>query len=142
MNINLETRTVIDGKKTLIKNGNPVGDFTIPTDVITIEQIEQLYTEYKTSVPNGVRYKKNYFRALPADKLPTQNLISGANRQKAKDMLEFTLLVGILNGSLVWPDDTKWFWQSEKDKDLILLRDWFIPERKNDEREYQLSECQ
>ena len=142
MNVNLETRTVMDGKKTLIKNGNPVGDYIIPADPVTIDDIEQLYAEYKTSVPNGVKYRKPYFKALSADKLPTTNLISGANRQQAKDKLELTLLIGILNGSLVWPDESKWFWQSEKDKDLILLRDWFIPERKNDERKSYAAECQ
>ena len=142
MNINLETRTVIDGKRALIKNGKPVGDYQIPTDVIRIDDIERLYAEYKTSVPNGIKYRRPYFRALSADKLPTENLISGANRQQAKDKLEFTLLIGILNGSLVWPDETKWFWQSPNDKNLILLRDWFIPERNSNEREYQPAECQ
>lgn len=130
MKIDFKRKTAVDGHKVLIKNGVAVGDFKIPDDPVTIEQIEELYAVYKTSVPNGIRYKRPYFRALSADQLTTQNLIAGANRQEAKDKLELTVLIGILNGSLVWPDQTKWFWQSEKDKDLILLRDWFVPERK------------
>ena len=79
---------------------------------------------YKHSVPNGMRRQRKFFRALPESELSTEDLIAGENRQKAKEKLEMAVLEGSLNGSLKWPDNTKWFWQSEKDPDLIVLKKW------------------
>ena len=92
--------------------------------IISFELLETLYTIYKHSVPNGIKYKKTYFKALTYDELSTEDLILGANRQTSKENLEIAIISGVLNGSLVWPDETKWFWQSENDKDFILLRKW------------------
>lgn len=125
LTVDLNTQTVKRNKTILIQNGVPVGNYNIDTAPVTFDRLELLYEQYKHSVPNGVKYKCSYFKALCADDLTTDELTNGANRQTAKEQLELTLIAGILNGSLVWPDDTKWFWQSEKDKDFVLLRDWF-----------------
>ena len=123
--VNLSTMTVKRNKTVLISNGVASNGYVISNDPVSFEQLEELYEVYKHSVPNGVRYGNSYFKALSANELKTSDLIAGANRQKAKEELEMALVTGILNGSLVWPDDNKWFWQSERDSDFILLRDWF-----------------
>ena len=125
LTINLETKTLKKGKTTLILNGTPQRGYQLSTEPITFEILEALYQEYKHSVPNGVKYKRPYFKALDYEELSTEDLITGANRTKAKEKLELTLLTGILNGSLKWPDESKWFWQSENDKDFVILKKWF-----------------
>lgn len=132
LTVDFTSHTVKANGKTLIDKGIPVNGFVLSTDTVTLDHIENLYQLYKHSVPNQIRYKKCYFKALPAEKLNVSDLIKGENRQAAKENLEMTLITGILNGSLKWPDPKKWFWQSEKDKDLILLREWFM--RKDDKK--------
>ena len=123
--VNFETKTVKDGKKVLIDNGIPVDDFEIDTTPVTFEKLEELYQIYKYSVPNTKKYKLRYFKALDANQLQANHLIAGANRQQAKIDLELTLLMGVLNGSLKWPNDKLWFWQSPNDKDFVILKKWF-----------------
>ena len=124
LQINLDTKTVKNGKTYLIQNGIPQNGYIIDNKTITFEMLEELYAIYKHSVPNGIRYKKTYFKVLTYDELSTTDLISGANRQNAKENLEMAIITGVLNGSLTWPDHTKWFWQSKNDKDFILLKRW------------------
>lgn len=124
LQINLDTKTIKNGKMYLLKNGIPMNGYKINENPITFELLETLYTIYKHSVPNGIKYKKTYFKALTYDELSTEDLILGANRQTSKENLELAIISGVLNGSLIWPDETKWFWQSENDKDFILLRKW------------------
>ena len=97
-----------DGEKYLILKGQPVNGYVIPDDKITLEDIEALYKDYKYSLPDGVKYKHNYFKALPYEDLSIKSLISGKNRKKAKELLEKTLLIGILNKSLSWIDRSKY----------------------------------
>ena len=122
--INLDTKTVKSGKTYLINKGIPQNGCVIDKTPITFPVLEELYTAYKHSVPNNVKYKKNHFKALSYDNLTTEDLIIGSNREKAKENLELAIITGVLNGSLQWPDDTKWFWQSDKDKDFVLLKRW------------------
>ena len=123
--IDLKTKTMKENGKFLIKNGIPQNGYTLDKTKVTWEELEKAYEEYKHSVPNGVKYHYKYFKALEETELTTEDLITGANRGKAKEKLEWMLLTGILNGSLAWPDEKKWFWQSAKDKDFVLLKSWF-----------------
>ena len=123
--IDLKTKTIKENGKFLIKNGIPQNGYTLDKTKITWEELEKAYEEYKHSVPNGIKYHHKYFKALEEEELSTEDLIKGANRGKAKEKLECMLLTGILNGSLTWPDEKKWFWQSAKDKDFVLLKTWF-----------------
>lgn len=100
--------------------------YKIDNNPVTIEQLEELYNIYKHSVPSPVKYKYNYFIALPTDKLSLNQLVNGAKRTEAKENLEMTLLTGILNETLAWPgEDKHWFWQSNIDNDFVLLKKWF-----------------
>lgn len=93
---------------------------------MTFEELEMLYNEYKHSLPTPEnRYDKSYFKALEIHDIPLNKLVNDKNsRQKAKEKLELTFLMGVLNGSITWPDDSKWFIQSDTDKDFIILREW------------------
>lgn len=123
--IDLDNLTAYNGKKLIVKNGKPVNNYAVSAKQISFTELEELYAEYKRSVPNGKLYKHNYFKALNAKELNLSDMINGQNRDKAKENLEMSLLTGILNGSLIWPDKNHWFWQSEKDRDFILFRKWF-----------------
>ena len=123
--VDLNTMTVKDNRKIIIKNGQPVGDYKIKDEEISIEQIEDLYIAFKYSIPSP-KERKSCFKALSKDEMTMKQLVTGESRTKAREALEMTLVTGILNGSLKWPGNEKhWFWQSKKDKDLVLLKRWF-----------------
>ncbi len=52
-------------------------------------------------------------------------MLYGERRDKAQIELELYILCQLLNG-FQWNTETlgKWFWQSTRDKDLVLLRQW------------------
>ena len=126
LTINLYEKTMIKNGISLIEKGIPKNGYNIPNDNITFTQLEQLYQKYKHSIPDKKKYKYNYFKTMSCDELKISDITVGVKRQKAKEDLELSILTGILNKSLKWPDSKKWFWQSEKDKDFILLRTWFL----------------
>lgn len=128
LSVNLKTHTVKQNDIFLLINGKPQNGFQLSKEQVTFEKLETLYESYKYSLPDCQKHKYNYFRALPENKITTKQMILGVKRSKAKAKLEMTLLTGILNKSLQWPDATKWFWQSKKDKDFIILKEWFFPE--------------
>ena len=129
--INLETQTVKNNTITLIANGKPLNGFIIPDTIVTIELLETLYHRYNHSIPDGIRNRYDYFKALPYSKLKPIDLITSENRQTAKYNLEMTLLIGVLNGSFKWPDNNQWFWQSKTDPDFVILRKWVKPQIAN-----------
>lgn len=131
-NISLAGRTfTLDGKE-IISKGEYEGELGIEPDSKenVLEHIEELYFVYKHSIPSersdSRRYKQFY--ALPEDKLDADDMMYGERRETALFQLEFYILASILNGSLVWDDDTmgKWFWKSPLDGDLIILRQWVV----------------
>lgn len=124
LTVNLNTKSAKKDGKTIIENGIPQNGYEINKTPVSFADIEELYDVYKHSVPNRMKRQRNYFRALPENELRTEDLIAGESRQVAKENLEMAVLEGGLNGSLKWPDDGRWFWQSEKDPDLIVLKKW------------------
>lgn len=135
--INFETQTFdiwlkdkyqAEHKKVIIKNGKYTGELGLDTSNDNVlEKIEELYDRYKHSTPNQVSDKKRYtyFRPLAEDKLEDEDMFYGDNRNLAQIKLELYFLIIVLNGTLKWSEDMgKWFWQSTKDKDLIILKSW------------------
>lgn len=129
--INFEKRTMKVGKTYLVKNGDCDKE-KIPwtskyiDDVLDI--IDKYYLSYKYSLPSerSDTKRKGYFKALPVDKLTDMQLIHAERREVAQAKLEGFILCSILCGNLVWDEDKmgKWFYQSEIDPDLVLLRSW------------------
>lgn len=122
--VDLNSKSARMGKKDIIVKGVPKNGYEISQKPITFEDIENLYEAYKHSVPDRIRLQRTFFRALPEDQLSDEDLITGEPRQAARERLEMAVLEGSLNGSLKWPDSKKWFWQSEKDPDLVILKKW------------------
>ena len=128
LTIDIKQQNVFDNGVALILNGKLKSPFKIWNVTVTFDMLEKLYNDYKFSIPNNISYKYNYFKAISADDISVTNLINGKNRTAAKESLELTFLMGVLNGSLKWPDNKKWFWQSDSDKDFVILKDWVIKE--------------
>lgn len=127
MTINLETvNATDDDKKPLIKNGIPKQEYIPRKTPVTFQILESLYETYKHSVPSQKRDNSAYFYALPYDKLSTQDIIKNKDRKTAKEELELAVIDGIVSGTLVWPDDSMWYWQSGTDRDFVLLKKWIV----------------
>jgi hypothetical protein len=125
--VNLEKRNLQIGDEYFIKNGkydgvlyNGVG-FSIST-------FEELYQIYKHSRPSerSENKQRKYFKALKLNELEEDDMLYGDDRELAQLSLELYLLCWILSGTFVWDEESmgKWFWQSQNDKDLVILRSW------------------
>ena len=130
-NIDFKNQTIKVGKAYLIKNGEyDKKKFSwAPVSIDDVlNTIDRLYHEYKYSLPSerNDNKRKKYFKALPIDELTDIQLITAKNREVAQASLEGFILCSILYGNLVWDEDKmgKWFWQSEIDPDLVILRSW------------------
>lgn len=133
--VNFQQRSLkIDGKY-VIKNGKHEGECDIEQDGYSLEIITQLFVRYHHSVPSerSVSKRKNYFIALPEQKLSDEDMLYGEAREVAQIKLELYVLLAIMTGTLKWDDfaKDKWFWQSPYHKDLIMLKDWVEPKKEN-----------
>lgn len=126
-NICLTTRTMhVDGKA-VIDKGKYKGELWLDLQLQSLDFLENLYEEYKHSVPSerSESRSRNYFRALKEKDLSDEDMMFGIPRETARFILEFALLAYILTGRLTWNEEWgSWFWQSEKDKDFVILRQW------------------
>jgi len=90
--------------------------------------IETLYENYKYSLPSerSDSRRRQYFKALPVDKLTDKQMATGQRREVARARLEGFILCMIVDGFFVWNEEEmgKWFWQSQRDLDLVILRNW------------------
>lgn len=127
--IDFQKRNMKVGKTYLIKDGKYDNKRTLigstSADVMTI--IEELYRNYKYSLPSerSCNKRKQYFKALSVDELTDKQMMTGCLREGAQSRLEGFILCSILQGLLKWNNDWgTFFWQSETDSDLILLRKW------------------
>ena len=90
--------------------------------------IDGLYRYYKYSLPSerNDSKRRQYFKALSADKLTDKQMAIGMNREVARAQLEGFILCMIVNGTFAWNEAEmgKWFYQSKTDPDLVILRSW------------------
>ena len=97
-----------------------------------LSNVELLYDRYKHSVPSEVSEykKKKYFKALSEKDLEDEDMLFGTGRDKAQIELELYILCQIILG-IDWNNNKmgKWFWQSSKDLDLVILKDWIAVEK-------------
>ena len=118
----------LDGKY-IINNGVFKGELGIQLadERETLSEIEMLYQRYKHSVPSERSESKSrqYFKTLSEYDLSDEDILFGERRDKAQIELELYILCQIILG-FKWNPKTmgKWFWQSQNDKDLIILKDW------------------
>lgn len=92
-----------------------------------INTIEDLYFKYKYSIPTERCESKRtkYFKALHVEEIPDALLFTAERRDEAMAKLEGFILCSVLSGAFKWEENMgKWFWQSENDPDLVILRIW------------------
>lgn len=88
------------------------------------------FRTYKYSRPSkrSESNRKCYFKALDVNELTDEQLVCGENREVARAKLECFLLCMILQDKLQWTDEKLWFWKSEEEPDLIILKEWVLGE--------------
>ena len=85
----------------------------------TIEMLEAAYAAYKYSVPSEKDMGRTHrFYAMPVSELSDEDMMYGMPRDIAESALESAL------ADFDYPDTAGWFWQSENDPDLVVLRSW------------------
>ena len=135
--INFEKRTMKVGDDFLIKDGEYDTSrhlFNYPGNPcpmkLILMGIDTLYERYKYSLPSERSDSKRYtyFKALPIEEIPDEELFVAERREIAKSKLEGFILCMIMEGKFIWDEIgiDKWFYQSNSDKDLVILRKWII----------------
>jgi len=85
----------------------------------SIEMLEAAYAAYKHSIPSEkTMHRTARFYALPESELSDDDMLYGVSREQAERDLEQALY------GFVMPEGSGWFWQSENDPDLVVLRSW------------------
>lgn len=85
----------------------------------TVEMLEAAYEVYKHSVPSEkTMHRTSRFYALPESELSDNDMLYGMPREEAEAALEMAL------ADFAYPETAGWFWQSENDPDLVVLRSW------------------
>lgn len=129
--VDFEGRSLkVDGQF-IIENGEYEGDLGLVRVSVEemLSEIETLYQRYKHSIPSerSQSKRRNYFRALPEQELDDDDMLYGDEREVAQARLELYVLISVLNGTFdvdkVFPAK-QWFWQSNVDQDLVILRKW------------------
>ena len=132
--IDIIGRTLTVDNNVIIDKGIYRGELGLPVVATKVawEMIEDAYIKYKSSMPNeetNITCRSSLFKALPSQKLSDEDLISSEYRSIARIRLELTVLIMILNKSIDWDSEQlagKWFWQSSKEKNLVLLKEWIV----------------
>ena len=131
--IDFEKRNMKVGNDYLIKEGEfdeskelIVGSYDMQT---ILNKIEELYKEYKYSLPSerSDNKRRKYFKALPMEEITDEQLMTAERREFSQAALDGFVLCMIVSGQLIWNEDVmqgKWFWQSNNDPDLVVLRSW------------------
>ena len=85
----------------------------------SIEMLEAAYAAYKHSVPSEKTMNRpSRFYALPESELSDDDMLYGMPREEAEAVLETAL------ADFDYPETAGWFWQSQNDPDLVVLRSW------------------
>lgn len=129
--VNFEKRTCRVNGKDVTPQWKKLPERMI-TNAAILYSVENLYQAYKHSVPSerSESHRRSYFKALPEKSLSDEDMLYGERREVARCKLELHILRHLLWGQLVWEEEWgSWFWQSPKDKDLVLLRSWIEPEK-------------
>lgn len=133
--INFEKRTMKVGKDYLIQNGEYEesrclcnGADLNPPVFFILDCIENLYQSYRFSLPSerNDSKRRKYFKAMSIDEIPDERLMVAERREVAQANLEGFILCMAIANKLVWDENTmgKWFWQSKKYEDLVILKKW------------------
>lgn len=127
--VDFSSRSLKLDDKYIIQDGKYEGDLGVLEcgEKEFLTNVEELYCRYKYSVPSERSESKSrlYFKALPEKELSDDAMLYGEHRDSAQIELELYILCQILSGFSWNPEYMgKWFWQSDVDKDLVILKNW------------------
>lgn len=93
----------------------------LPVAQVTVDELEEAYNLYKHSIPTErSMHRVHRFKALEESELSEDDMLYGVRRDEAEFNLEHAL-----KGFQIPEGSTgSWFWQSENDRDLVVLRSW------------------
>ena len=123
----------VDLKKKVLqldKNNIPLDNINVnissPEDMLST--IHKLFERYKHSVPSerSEGKRRRYFKALKLSEIDYDDFMFGEGRDTAQIKLELYVLLSSIYYKNFWEEIFKkhFFYQSDKDKDLIILKDW------------------
>lgn len=126
--ISLAAHSMSVGNRVMVRDGIWKGNLGIEkvSAEEALRQIEDAYDIFRRALPSGVGKRWSWFHAEPCS---DEEILWGEDRDTACARLECIVLCHILNGSLnpeSAPFRDKWFWQSERFSDLIILKEWLI----------------
>lgn len=114
-----------DKSKDLIKEWDLALHFKcMPLNENPWDIIEVLYKEFKHSAPSKHSNNRGYFKALSLEDLSDADLAYGYDREFAQAMLEGYILLASIIGWIKWENESHWFWQSDSDRELVVLKEW------------------
>ena len=119
-------------KKVLQLDKNNVPLYNINVNISSSEDmlstIHKLFERYKHSVPSerSEGKRRRYFKALKLSEIEYDDFMFGEGRDTAQIKLELYVLLSSIYYKNFWEEIFKeqFFYQSDKDKDLIILKDW------------------
>ena len=123
----------VDLKKKVLqldKNNIPLDNINvnISSSEDMLSTIHKLFERYKYSVPSerSEGKRRRYFKALKFSEIEYDDFMFGEGRDTAQIKLELYVLLSSIYHKDFWEEIFKeqFFYQSDKDKDLIILKDW------------------
>ena len=141
LKFDLKNKTISNGNTVIIKNGKVIVDEIKLTDgreyvgLADMElihkcddfygELESLYEQYYSSVPNKhTQFSRNNFYAKDVDNLSMRELVRGLPRIEAQYRLEAFVLLHALSSNIQWECEEHFYWQSNKNKNLIIYKEW------------------
>lgn len=131
IHVNLCNKSLKVGRKVIINNGE-VQQYEIISGGDKYEfdclikdklDLDELYAQYKISVPSENDNGRHYFKALNVNELTDAQLVLGMPRFEARVRLEAYVLLASMIGNLKWHNPDHWYWMG-KDKDFVILRNY------------------
>jgi hypothetical protein len=123
--IDLCNKSLKVGKQKIIENGQVVKSKIFNNEFVGLIDgnfdINDLYAQYKVSVPSERDCKKHYFKALPVTEMTDAQMVLWMPRLEARVRLEAYVLLASMVGKLKWSNPSKWYWVG-KDKDFVVLK--------------------
>ena len=123
----------VDLKKKVLqldKNNIPLDNINvnISSSEDMLSTIHKLFERYKYSVPSerSEGKRRRYFKALKLSEIEYDDFMFGEGRDAAQIKLELYVLLSSIYHKDFWEEIFKeqFFYQSDKDRDLIILKDW------------------
>lgn len=122
IHLDLKSKTIKIGRKTLVDHGVLTAE-DMDGLIDTPLDLDELYAQYKFSVPSERDCARSYFRALSPCELSDADLVLGMPRLEARVRLEAYILLASASGLLTWPSPTLWYMRGS-DPDFVVLKNY------------------